>query len=356
MGSGYLKGYKFLIDKQGPDGPISPNFALFAYLDSEEAAHEARLLTEGRAASLGFLRASWLPDHSYQQADLALYQDGTYKSWVPFAGIDGAWARIDTGGGGRYEVSGINGLLGIARENKKPGESTLLGLFAEAGYGEYDTFNTIWHDPIYLDMRGDGRLRFLGGGIMARREWSNGVRLEGSFRAGRIKNEFHSSDFIDTDTGLAAEYDETVPYYAAHIGLARAWMLNDHRRFDLIGRYFWARQDGVDAVLPNGEIVDFDSDDSHRVRLGGRLTFIRDERREWYIGAAGEYEFGSDVRGWAEGYALDSPSLDGFTGIGEIGWVFRSTKDDDFSFETGLQGYVGRMRGISGGIRMEWRF
>jgi hypothetical protein len=133
-------------------------------------------------------------------------------------------------------------------------------------------------------------------------------------------------------------------------------MINEHRRFDLIGRYFWTRQDGVGAVLQNGEIINFDSDDSHRVRLGGRMTFIRDERKEWYLGAAGEFEFDGRVTGWADGYPLDSPDLGGFTGIGEIGWIYRSTKDDPFSLEAGLQGYIGRMRGISGGVRMEWRF
>jgi hypothetical protein len=353
------KGYNFKIDKVGPDPSgayFKPNKFFFAYLINQEAAHEARTLTEGRAAALGFLRASWLPDHSYQQADLALYQEGTYKSWVPFAGIDGAWAKVDTGGGGEYEVSGVNGLLGVAREYKKPGESLLTGFFVEAGYAGYDTDNRIWHDPYYIDMHGDGTLRSIGGGVMLRREWSNGVRLEGSFRAGQIRNKFHSGDYIDTDTGLAADYELTVPYYAAHVGLARAWMLNEHRRLDIIGRYFWARQEGKGAVLPNGEIVDFDTDDSHRVRLGGRMTFIRDERREWYLGVSGEYELAGGANGSAGGYELDSPTLKGFTGIGELGWIFRSTKDDDFSFETGLQGYIGRMRGISGGVRMEWRF
>jgi hypothetical protein len=355
---GSTRAYNFIIDKNGPDGLgfTGTDQYLFAYVRNQVAPYEARVLTESRAASLGFLRAAWLPDHSYQQADLALYQEGSYKSWVPFAGIDGAWAKVDTRAGGEYELSTINGLLGIAREDKKPGQSLLTGLFIEAGYGDYDTYNTVWSNQGYINIRGGGTLRFAGGGVMFRREWSNGVRLEGSFRAGEIKNEFSSAEYIDPDTGLSAAYDVSVPYYAAHLGLARAWMLNDHRRFDLIGRYFWARQGSVSAVLPNGEVVDFDSDDSHRVRVGGRMTFIRDERREWYLGASGEYEFAGNTAGSASGYAFDSPDMGGFTGIGEIGWIWRSTKDDDFSFETGLQGYVGRMRGISGGIRMEWRF
>ncbi|MDR1579205.1 MAG: autotransporter outer membrane beta-barrel domain-containing protein [Synergistaceae bacterium] len=358
---GLLREYDFLIDTLGPDNIAlsSPGQRLYAYLhpanSAPQAPREARTLTESRAASLGFLRATWLPDHSYQQADLALYLDGEYKAWVPFAGIDGAWMKADTRGGGEYELSTINGLLGIARENKKPGESFLTGLFLEGGYGDYDTRNFIHYTPDVLDMRGDGSLRYYGVGAMIRREWNNGVRLEGSLRGGRIKNEFHAPEYKDPDTGLSAKYKSTVPYYAAHIGLARAWMLKENRKFDLIGRYFWTRQNSEAAILPNGEIVNFDTDDSHRVRLGGRLTFIKDERREWYLGAAGEYEFGGEVSASAYGYPFDSPDLGGLTGIGEIGWIYRSTKDDDFSFEAGLQGYVGRMRGITGGIRMEWR-
>jgi hypothetical protein len=286
------------------------------------------------------------------------YRDDPAKVWAPFAGIDGVWMKTDTGGGGKYEVDGINGLLGIARASKRDNGSLLTGIFVEAGYGDYETYNRIWHDPYYLDMRGDGTLRFVGGGIMARREWLNGVRLEGSFRAGELKNEFRSDDFLHPVTGVAISYDSSAPYLAAHIGLARAWMLRDNRRLDVIGRYFWARQNGETAMLPNGEIVDFDTDDSHRVRVGGRLTFIKDERREWYLGAAGEYEFGGGVdASTVHGYAVDSPSLRGFTGIGELGWIWRGdNKNNNFSFEAGLQGYIGRMRGVTGGIRLEWRF
>jgi hypothetical protein len=354
-GVGFVTGYQFKVDKFGPLGNNQSRY-LFAYQPVQEAAREARILTEGRAASLGFLRAAWLPDHSYQQADLALYLDGTYKSWVPFAGIDGALMKVDTRGGGEYKLSSATGLLGIARERKKPGESFLTGIFAEGGKGKYDTDNRIWHDPYHLDIAGDGDLRYVGGGIMARREWSNGVRLEGSFRAGEIKNEFRSDEYVDPVTRQSVNYNVSVPYYAAHVGLARTWALSERKRFDLMGRYFWTRQGDVDAVLPNGEVVNFDTDDSHRVRLGGRMTFIRDDRREWYLGAAGEYEFAGESRAWANGYPLDAPDLGGFTGIGEIGWIYRSTKDDNFSLETGLQGYIGRMRGITGGIRMEWRF
>jgi hypothetical protein len=156
--------------------------------------------------------------------------------------------------------------------------------------------------------------------------------------------------------GLEAEYNTTVPYYAAHVGLARAWALNERRRLDVTGRYFWARQVGNGAVLPNGEIAEFDADDSHRVRLGSRLTFVCDDHREWYLGVASEYEFAGESHGSANGYAFDFPTLDGFTGIGELGWVYRPTKDNAFSFETGIHGYIGRMRGISGGVKMEWRF
>jgi hypothetical protein len=354
---GLLRGYNFTVDKAGPLNYTSNQY-LFAYFHSAQAAHEARSLSEGRAASLGFLTASWLPDHSYQQADLALYLAEDEKSWAPFAGIDGAWGKYDTGNNGKFDLSGTRMVLGIARKDRKPDKSLLLGLFAEAGYGSYDTYNEFERapNPGMIGIYGDGTLRYLGGGIMARREWSNGVRLEGSLRAGHIKNKFYAPDYIDPGTGIAAGYEFYAPYYAAHVGLARTWQLSGNKQFDLLGRYYWTRQGSKHATLSNGEEVDFDDDDSHRVRLGGRLTFVRDERRSWYLGAAGEYELDGDVNARAYGHSFGVPSLGGFTGIGEIGLIYRASKDDPFSLEAGIQGYIGQFRGLSGGIRMEWEF
>jgi outer membrane autotransporter protein len=320
------------------------------------AAPEAKVLLEGRAASLGFLgmRGNWLADHSYQQADLAFAQNEEGRSWAPFAGIDGAYMRFNSGS--EISMTGITLVGGLATRDKGPSGSFLAGAFAEAGYADYDTENSFANAP---DIRGNGIIRSIGGGLMARGQWENGFRIEGSLRAGRLENEFDSADFIAAGPvgGFRAAYNLYTPYLAAHGGLAYTVKLDEANSFDIIGRYFWTRLQGADTVLPNGESVFFDDDQSQRLRLGGRITHKEDENISWYIGAAYEYEFDGESNGRNEfGLTFDSPSLKGSTGIVDIGLIARSHPDSPWSVEAGLQGYVGEVQGISGGIRLGYEF
>jgi hypothetical protein len=53
---------------------------------------------------------------------------------------------------------------------------------------------------------------------------------------------------------------------------------------------------------------------------------------------------------------FDSPNLRGSTGIADIGLMARSNPDSPWSMELGLQGYVGKVQGISGGVRLGYEF
>ena len=48
--------------------------------------------------------------------------------------------------------------------------------------------------------------------------------------------------------------------------------------------------------------------------------------------------------------------MGGATGIGEIGAIVRSRANPHRTAELGLQTYVGRVRGVSAGIRLGWEF
>jgi outer membrane autotransporter protein len=188
---------------------------------------------------------------------------------------------------------------------------------------------------------------------MARKEWANGFRIEGSLRGGKLKNEFSTSGY--ELAGVPASYTVKAPYYGAHLGVGRTLKLNDPRdRLDLMFRYYWSRQEGETVTLPNGEWIDFLDDDSHRIRLGARFSRVRDARRTWYIGAAVEHEFAGDIHARTSAFTLPAPDLQGTTGIGEIGLILRPDADHNFSLETGIQGYLGKYKGFSAGIRFEW--
>ena len=194
---------------------------------------------------------------------------------------------------------------------------------------------------------------------MARKEWENGFRVEGSLRAGKLKNEYTAHDYVWD--GIPLSYTVDAPYYGLHLGVAKTFLLNDPRdRMDLLLRYYWNRQDGETATLPDGSWIDFDHDDSHRLRLGARFTRAHDYRRSWYVGAAVEHEFSGGIHASTSQFTLPAYDLSGTTGIGEIGVIIRPDRaksdDHDYSLEAGIQGYVGQYSGISAGLRFEWEF
>ncbi|MDR1650111.1 MAG: hypothetical protein LBR71_07600 [Synergistaceae bacterium] len=342
-----------------------------------DAAPETTAITNGRLAALAFAgaRGTWLADHSYESANIILSKDLREDDWTrveaPFAGIDGAWLRAENEHS-HIKIDSVNVIAGYAVKTRHEGRdgksdsSTLLGAFLDFGHGSYTTYDHFDHvvGGVIPDIHGDGTLRAYGFGVMARKEWENDFRLEGSLRAGKLENEFSAGDYLDSN-GVPMSYETDTPYYGAHLGAGKTFKLSNPRNeVDLRLRYYWDKQDGETVSLPNGEIVEFMDDDSHRLRFGARFTHEDEELRRWYIGAAVEHEFSGKVHARTINFDLPgynlidlrSESLEGTTGIAELGVDIRPYKYRNFSIVTGIQGYFGKYRGISGGIRLEWEF
>jgi Fe2+ transport system protein FeoA len=355
----------------GPDPDPDPG------PDEPPVAYETTAITNGRLAGLAFAgaRGTWLSDHSYESANIILSKDLREADWqrvsAPFAGIDGAWLRTENDHS-HIKIDSMNVIAGYAVKTRheghdgNPDSSSLLGAFLDIGHGSYTTYDHFDHvlDGAIPDIHGNGTLRAYGLGVMARKEWANGFRLEGSLRAGKLENEFSAGDYVDAN-GVPMSYETDTPYYGAHVGIGRTFRLADPaNEVDILLRYYWDRQGGETVTLPNGEIVDFSNDDSHRLRFGARYTHEDDKLRRWYIGAAVEHEYAGDVHARSgnfdlQGYRLvdlRSESLGGTTGIAELGVDIRPYKNRDFSIATGIQGYFGKYRGLSAGIRFEWEF
>jgi hypothetical protein len=337
-------------DPGTPSTPVVPTPDGYPPVD---AARETVTLVGGRAAGLAFLAhyASWLPDHSYQSADLALNQNRDERAWVPFAGADITKLRTNTGS--RITIEGATQLIGAATRHRNDSGAFLLGIFLETGYADYDTRNRFAN--LLPSIHGDGSLNSFGGGLMARHTWNNDFRIEASLRAGRLKNKFLAKGYVD-ENGVVAGYKLDGPYVAAHLGVGRGWQISEKNSLDTLLRYFWTRQEGENATLTNGEKVRFYDNESHRVRIGTRLTHTWKEDHAWYVGAALEHEFDSEIKASTHGFALETHDFKGTTGVGEIGLIIRSNKDSPFSIETGLQAYVGEFKGVSGGVRLGWEF
>ena len=318
-----------------------------------EANPQAKALSEGFLSSLALLNqgADLVAGKGLSHAvDAAGLSAGGYGLGI-FGALSGGWSRYATGS--HVDMAALSLIAGLALGADLPAGRLTLGAFLEYGTGSYDTYNSF---SSAADVKGEGDAHHLGGGVLGRFAANFGGYLEGSFRMGRLNNEYRTSDLIDALGLSAGGYDFTSAYFGAHLGLGYIWQFTEAARLDLYAKYFWTRQRGDSFTLSTGDPVEFQDANSRRLRLGGRFSYAVNEYVSPYVGAAYEYEFDGKARATTYGYSIDAPSLRGGTGIGELGLSLAPSKSLPLSFDLGVQGYVGQRRGVTGSLQVRFEF
>jgi len=267
-----------------------------------------------------------------------------------FAAFTGGSSRYKTGSDA--DLSSFSLMTGLSWGTAlNPGRLT-LGAFFEYGTGSYDnnhSFSGI--------SRGEGDADYAGGGVLGRMDFkgsaSGRAYAEASLRAGSANNEYKHSDLFSSGSG---SYDASSGYFGIHLGGGYIFNLNDKASLDLYGKYFWMRLAGDSVTLASGDPIDFKAINSHRVRVGGRIGYAVNEFVSPYFGAAFEREFDGKASASTYGYAIDTPSLKGNTGIGELGIAFTVSKNMPLHIDLGAQGYVGQRKGVTGSLRLKYEF
>lgn len=276
------------------------------------------------------------------------------KGVAAFGALSGGWSRYNTGS--HIDVSGFSLLTGLAWGADSVLGQFTSGLFFEFGSATTGTYNSFSNAA---SVSGDGSTWYMGAGLLARMDFndcgSGHFYAEASGRAGGLHNEYRNDDLRDGD-GRRADFDTTTPYVSLHAGLGYIWNLTDALSLDLHAKYFWTWQDSADADLSTGEALHFDAVNSHRLRLGGRLTWAVNEHVSPYVGAAWEHEFDGTARATTLGYTLDAPSLKGDTGIGELGLSWTPSADTPLTVDLSVQGYTGVREGYTGSFMAKWEF
>jgi outer membrane autotransporter protein len=263
-----------------------------------------------------------------------------------FAAVSGGSTRYDTGSS--VDVSGVSVMAGVSKGIQTQPGKLVVGAFIEYGDGSYDT---------YSSFHGDGDLDHVGGGIIGRFDFAGGKTghfyTEGSARMGSIDNDF--GGLFDA-SGREAKYDASSTYYGIHLGSGYVWNLTDKAALALYARYFWTQQKGDTVRLSTGETVDFDNINSHRMRVGTRFSYSVAENISPYLGVAYEHEFDGEARAQTNGFAIKAPSIDGGSGVGELGVAFKPTKDVPLAVDLGVQGYTGTREGVTGTLHLRYDF
>ena len=298
------------------------------------------LVQDGLAAAQMSVSASDADKGGKNAQRKAVASDGAaYQLWA------GAGANSMRAESGSYvDSKGWNLGVGWAREDvQKDGAKVLFSPFVEYGRGTYDS---------YLDdgTHGNGKISYIGAGILGKLTQKDGLWLEGSLRAGRAK-----SDYSANLSGTAASYDGSNTYYGAHLGAGKTFAIKEGSSIDAYARYFWSHQNSMTATLNTGDRYEFGSVNSQRLRLGFRYSRKDKTTGEFYAGLAWEHEFAGKAGATYEGDAAPSPSLKGSSYMLELGYRFMP-ENSRVSYDLHLNGWQGQRKGITGGASVKWAF
>ena len=268
-----------------------------------------------------------------------------YGRLVPFVAIGGGSLELDTGSSTDLKAFYAN--LGLTKEIKNRNGSLFVGPILEYGRGNYDS---------YLDngVHGWGTGHYVGAGGFARQRNHDGLYYEGDLRFGRFSSDYRG----DLASGLTADYDLGGSYIAGHLGLGKIYKVNPTDTVDAYIKYFYSRTSGDEVTVHsnmNDEVFNFNSVDSHRLRIGARYYHATNARSKIYAGLAYQYEFNGEAKATHDGLCTPAPSLKGSSCMAEIGWQVKPDKTN-MTADVGLTGWTGKQTGITGRLKLSWAF
>lgn len=301
----------------------------------------SKTLAESFLGSIAFLNqgAEFIADEGMR----AIVNAARSGQTATFGAVHGGSSRYETGSS--VDVDGVTLATGIAT---KFGNLTAAG-FIEAGWASSESH--------VHGTEADGDHDYYGVGAAVRYEFENPFYLDGSVRLGTASTEFDGR-YADA----SARYDADSFYGTMHVGAGYLVPITEALKLDLYGRYVLSYLDGDDVGLytGNGETFSMDSTVTHAFRLGARLNGNFCDNAAWRFGLAYEHvadgDAESDVLVEGTRAALDVPTLEGDTGIMELGVTMTPSATSPWSFDVGLKGYVGDRRGVSGSALVTYAF
>ena len=303
-----------------------------------KATESSKTLAESLLGTVAFINqgAEFIADEGIA----AMVDAAKLGEVTAFGVMQGGSTHYNTGS--YVDVDGVTFMAGAGlRVNPN---WTMAG-FVEAGWA-----NSASHVE---GTRGDGDHEYFGVGFATRYQTDGVLYADGSLRAGRATTEFAGRYGQDS-----ASYDAKSLYMSAHVGLGALWDLNESLKLDTYARYMVTYLDDDDVSLNNryNDKLELDSTVTHAVRAGARLLGDFNDYASWKVGAAYEHAFDGDAESAVNSFSLDVPSLEGDTGVFELGLRIRPSLESNWAVDLGAKGYVGDREGVTGNMTVRYSF
>ena len=303
-----------------------------------KATESSKTLAESLLGTVAFINqgAEFIADEGIA----AMVDAAKLGEVTAFGVMQGGSTHYNTGS--YVDVDGVTFMAGAGlRVNPN---WTMAG-FVEAGWA-----NSASHVE---GTRGDGDHEYFGVGFATRYQTDGVLYVDGSLRAGRATTEFAGRYGQDS-----ASYDAKSLYMSAHVGLGAMWGINESLKLDTYARYMVTYLDDDDVSLNNryNDKLELDSTVTHAVRAGARLLGDFNDNASWKVGAAYEHVFDGDAESAVNSFSLDVPSLEGDTGVFELGLRIRPSLESNWAVDLGAKGYVGDREGVTGNMTVRYSF
>ena len=302
------------------------------------ATENSKTLSESLLGTVAFVNqgAEFIADEGLA----AMLDSAKIGQVATFGAVHGGTSNYNTGS--RVDVDGYTLATGMSY---KVNPNWVIGGFIEAGWADSDSHVN--------GTKGEGDHDYYGIGFATRYSFDNNFYVDGSLRLGQASTEF---------TGLyaqdSAKYDSDAFYTTAHVGAGYVMPLTQNINLDMYGRYVLSYLDGDKVDLHNKyhDKLDMDSTVTHAVRVGGRLTGSFCSYADWKLGLAYEHVFDGDAESAVNSLNLEVPSLEGDTGVMELGVSMRPSQNSPWRLDIGAKGYAGDREGVTGNATVRYIF
>lgn len=312
-------------------------------IESKGITPKNKVLNESRAAEMAFLNSA---------SDLLQDQDIHKAGKHVFGAVRGIYNKYKTGSS--VDISGMGLVTGVA--NTWAGDSSDLtgAVFVEAGWGSFDTKNDIMGSV----QRGDGDSYYYGTGLIGKYDVTqglfSGLYAEAAAHVGIISTDYSNAG-LATLNGVKASYDTDSLYYAAHATAGYRWNVTDKFDLDLSATYLWNYLESQEVKIA-ADKFDFDSVQSHRMRLAAEVGYTGDKGFRPYAGVAWEREFDGEAGGSVAGYRIEEADLGGNSGLAWAGVTFEPKEGGPVKADAEITTYFGQRKGVSGRFWVRYEF
>lgn len=260
-----------------------------------------------------------------------------------FGAVYGGTGKYHTGS--RLDLDSTTLITGISAMTEK--QTMAISAFVEAGWGDSEGHVNQAHAKADHNVYSMGTaMRFF---------TDSPLYFDASARLGVAR-----FDYTGNFTTESVKFDHSGLYAALHGAVGYAYPITEDTTLDSYLRYSFTYLEGGSEKLHNRaqDTFKMDSIRASAFRVGTRVKGYIGENQwlNYRVGAAYEKVVDGDANTKIDGMSIDTPSLNGDTGILEIGLAKRATINSPWGVDVTVKGYAGDRDGVYGSATVNYVF